>query len=200
MSERRTRMIQAMTARGCSPRTQEAYVRAVVGLARHYRPARPISSRPRRCQRTWLGAGGLEEGLQGPVDKLAGGLGPGRLSCGEPVVIEAVQELPRDFDVQKRTSAHGHILLRLAPYGEDPAFVVTIQPLLSGGVGCRLPVQEPEHRRPLAPMDHVNIVDERDLGQAPVRLADYVAAQSAAQQAATKKVSALPTASGGTTR
>ena len=49
-------------------------------------------------------------------------------------------------------------------------------------------------------MDHVNIVDERDLGQAPVRLADYVAAQSAAQQAATKKVSALPTASGGTTR
>ncbi len=39
MSELRTRMIQAMTARGFSPRTQEAYVRAVVGLARHYRRA-----------------------------------------------------------------------------------------------------------------------------------------------------------------
>jgi integrase/recombinase XerD len=39
MSELRTRMIQAMTARGFSPRTQEAYVRAVVGLARHYQRA-----------------------------------------------------------------------------------------------------------------------------------------------------------------
>ncbi len=39
MSELRTRMIQAMTARGFSPRTQEAYVRAVVGLARYYRRA-----------------------------------------------------------------------------------------------------------------------------------------------------------------
>lgn len=39
MSELRTRMLQAMTARGFSPRTQEAYVRAVVGLARSYRRA-----------------------------------------------------------------------------------------------------------------------------------------------------------------
>lgn len=39
MSELRTRMIQAMTARGFSPRTQETYVRAVVGLVRHYRRA-----------------------------------------------------------------------------------------------------------------------------------------------------------------
>ena len=39
MSELRTRMIQAMTARGFSASTQEAYVRAVVGLARQYRRA-----------------------------------------------------------------------------------------------------------------------------------------------------------------
>jgi integrase/recombinase XerD len=39
MSELRTRMIPAMTARGFSPRTQAAYVRAVVGLARHYQRA-----------------------------------------------------------------------------------------------------------------------------------------------------------------
>jgi len=39
MSELRTRMIRDMTVRGFSPRTHEAYVRAVVGLARYYRRA-----------------------------------------------------------------------------------------------------------------------------------------------------------------
>ena len=36
MSELRARMIRDMTVRGFSPRTHEAYVRQVVGLARHY--------------------------------------------------------------------------------------------------------------------------------------------------------------------
>src|SRR3990172_9347991 len=39
MSELRTRMIRDMTVRGFSPRTHEAYIRQVVGLARHYRRA-----------------------------------------------------------------------------------------------------------------------------------------------------------------
>jgi hypothetical protein len=34
---------------------------------------------------------------------------------------------------------------------------------------------------------------ERDLGQASARLADYVAAQAAAQQGVAKKVTVLPT-------
>ena len=42
--------------------------------------------------------------------------------------------------------------------------------------------------------DRYNIVDERDLGQASARLAEYVAAQAAAQQGSAKKVTALPTA------
>lgn len=37
MTELRRRMIEAMTVRGFSPRTHEAYVAAVRGLARHYR-------------------------------------------------------------------------------------------------------------------------------------------------------------------
>ena len=37
MSELRTRMIRDMTVRGFSPRTHEAYIRAVVSLARYYR-------------------------------------------------------------------------------------------------------------------------------------------------------------------
>jgi hypothetical protein len=37
MSELRNRMIRDMTVRGFSPRTHEAYIRAVVGLAKHYR-------------------------------------------------------------------------------------------------------------------------------------------------------------------
>lgn len=37
MSELRTRMLRDMTVRGFSPRTHEAYIRQVVGLARHYR-------------------------------------------------------------------------------------------------------------------------------------------------------------------
>ena len=45
--------------------------------------------------------------------------------------------------------------------------------------------------------DRYNIVDERNLGDASVRLADYVAAQAAARQGVAKKVSALPTASKG---
>ncbi len=40
MSELRARMIRDMTVRGFSPRTHEAYIRAVVGLARHDRRAR----------------------------------------------------------------------------------------------------------------------------------------------------------------
>jgi hypothetical protein len=39
MSELRTRMIRDMTVRGFSPQTHEAYIRQVVGLARHYRRA-----------------------------------------------------------------------------------------------------------------------------------------------------------------
>jgi integrase/recombinase XerD len=39
MSELRTRMIRDMTVRGFSPRTHEAYIQQVVGLARHYRRA-----------------------------------------------------------------------------------------------------------------------------------------------------------------
>jgi len=39
MSELRVRMIRDMTVRGFSPRTHEAYIRAVVGLVRHYRRA-----------------------------------------------------------------------------------------------------------------------------------------------------------------
>jgi len=37
MTELRSRMIREMTLRGYSPRTQQAYVRQVVGLVRHYR-------------------------------------------------------------------------------------------------------------------------------------------------------------------
>jgi integrase/recombinase XerD len=37
MSELRNRMIRDMTVRGFSPRTHEAYIRAVVGLAKYYR-------------------------------------------------------------------------------------------------------------------------------------------------------------------
>ena len=37
MSELRTRMIRDMTLRGSSPRTHEADIGAVVGLAKHYR-------------------------------------------------------------------------------------------------------------------------------------------------------------------
>lgn len=37
MTELRRRMIDAMTVRGFSPRTHESYIRAVRGLARHYR-------------------------------------------------------------------------------------------------------------------------------------------------------------------
>ncbi|MBI3265033.1 MAG: site-specific integrase [Acidobacteria bacterium] len=37
MGELRTRMIRDMTLRGFSPRTHQAYIRAVVGLAKHYR-------------------------------------------------------------------------------------------------------------------------------------------------------------------
>ena len=37
MSELRDRMVRDMTVRGLSPRTHTAYLRAVVGLARHYR-------------------------------------------------------------------------------------------------------------------------------------------------------------------
>jgi len=37
MTELRRRMIQAMTVRGLSPRTHEAYIAAVRGLAKHYR-------------------------------------------------------------------------------------------------------------------------------------------------------------------
>jgi len=37
MSELRIRMIRDMTVRGFSPRTHEAYIRAVVGLAKYYR-------------------------------------------------------------------------------------------------------------------------------------------------------------------
>lgn len=37
MTELRRRMIQAMTVRGFSPRTHEAYIAAVRGLAKHYR-------------------------------------------------------------------------------------------------------------------------------------------------------------------
>ncbi len=39
MSALRDRMIRDMTVRGFSPRTHEAYIRQVVGLARHYRRA-----------------------------------------------------------------------------------------------------------------------------------------------------------------
>jgi hypothetical protein len=39
MTELRSRMIRDMTVRGFSPRTHEAYIRQVVGLARHYRRA-----------------------------------------------------------------------------------------------------------------------------------------------------------------
>src|SRR3972149_3361252 len=39
MSELRTRMIRDMTLRGFSPRTHEAYLGAVVGLAKYYRRA-----------------------------------------------------------------------------------------------------------------------------------------------------------------
>jgi site-specific recombinase XerD len=39
MSELRARMIRDMTVRGFSPRTHEAYIRQVVGLARYYRRA-----------------------------------------------------------------------------------------------------------------------------------------------------------------
>ena len=37
MSELRTRMIRDMTLRGFSPRTHQAYLGAVVGLAKYYR-------------------------------------------------------------------------------------------------------------------------------------------------------------------
>ena len=37
MSELRARMLRDMTVRGFSPRTHEAYIRQVVGLARYYR-------------------------------------------------------------------------------------------------------------------------------------------------------------------
>src|SRR5947208_410675 len=39
MSELRARMLRDMTVRGFSPRTHEAYIRQVVGLARHYHRA-----------------------------------------------------------------------------------------------------------------------------------------------------------------
>src|SRR5438128_11920715 len=39
MRELRARMVRDMTVRGFSPRTHEAYIRQVVGLARHYRRA-----------------------------------------------------------------------------------------------------------------------------------------------------------------
>ncbi len=39
MSELRTRMIRDMTLRGFSPRTHEAYIAAVVALAKYYRRA-----------------------------------------------------------------------------------------------------------------------------------------------------------------
>ena len=45
MSELRTRMIRDMTVRGFSPRTHEAYIRQVVGLARYYhRPPDQLSA------------------------------------------------------------------------------------------------------------------------------------------------------------
>ncbi len=37
MSELRNRMIRDMTVRGFSPRTHEAYIAAVVRLAKHYK-------------------------------------------------------------------------------------------------------------------------------------------------------------------
>jgi hypothetical protein len=39
MTELRSRMIRDMTVRGFSPRTHEAYIQPVVGLARHHRRA-----------------------------------------------------------------------------------------------------------------------------------------------------------------
>ncbi len=39
MSELRARMIRDMTVRGFSPRTHQAYIVAVVGVARYYRRA-----------------------------------------------------------------------------------------------------------------------------------------------------------------
>ena len=45
--------------------------------------------------------------------------------------------------------------------------------------------------------DRYNIVDERDLGQASMRRADYVAAQAATQHPRAKKISARPVADGG---
>jgi hypothetical protein len=48
--------------------------------------------------------------------------------------------------------------------------------------------------------DRYNFVDERDLAQASARLADYVAAQAAAQPVSARKVTVLPAASEEITR
>jgi hypothetical protein len=61
MSELRSRMIRDVTVRGFSPQTHEAYIRQVVGLARHYRRA-PDSSPPTRSRPTWPTCSGSGSG------------------------------------------------------------------------------------------------------------------------------------------
>jgi Phage integrase, N-terminal SAM-like domain len=67
MSELRTRMLRDMTVRGFSPRTHEAYIRQVVGLARHYRrsPDQLSADESRRISPTST-RGGNARGARAP--------------------------------------------------------------------------------------------------------------------------------------
>src|SRR5262245_2828922 len=57
-----------------------------------------------------LGAGGLEERLEGAIHQLAGGLGPRWLPGRKAVVVEAVHQILRNLDVQEWATAHAHVL------------------------------------------------------------------------------------------
>jgi hypothetical protein len=101
MSELRTRMLRDMTVRGFSPRTHEAYVRQVIGLARYYRREHAARRNAGEARAVALVAQPVQRGHAVPVDvvRLGGGveIGPAggeRIGYGRHVVARGGQPLP----------------------------------------------------------------------------------------------------------